>query len=188
LIAKVRSTDRGKYSCIRSNEAGSISGSAFLSVLVRTQIVQPPVDSKVILGHIASLTCKVSADKNVPFQVNENNSEKIKFQLAIVVLMFFIVLHTYIPSHIIKNKKTVHMSDMQLKLILKLKNDNFYTFYESLINGARSNNSRKLTLGYKILNCNLLMFNYHRSTGTTRAKSSTRPQASASTWTRTTAR
>jgi protein sidekick len=76
LIAKVRSTDRGKYSCIRSNEAGSISGSAFLSVLVRTQIVQPPVDSKVILGHIASLTCKVSADKNVPFQVNENNSGK----------------------------------------------------------------------------------------------------------------
>lgn len=69
LIAKVRSTDGGKYTCSRSNEAGSTSGSAFLTVLVRTQIVQPPVDSKVILGHIASLTCKVSADKNVPFQV-----------------------------------------------------------------------------------------------------------------------
>ena len=69
LIAKVRSTDRGKYTCTRSNEAGSISGSAYLSVLVRTQIIQPPVDSKVILGHIASLTCKVSADRNVPFQV-----------------------------------------------------------------------------------------------------------------------
>jgi protein sidekick len=65
----VRSTDHGKYTCVRANEAGSISGSSHLSVMVRTQIVQPPVDSKVILGHIASLTCKVSADRNVPFQV-----------------------------------------------------------------------------------------------------------------------
>ena len=40
LIAKVRSTDRGKYTCVRSNEAGSVRGTAWLSVLVRTQIIQ----------------------------------------------------------------------------------------------------------------------------------------------------
>ena len=40
LIAKVRSTDRGKYTCIRANEAGSVRGTAWLSVLVRTQIIQ----------------------------------------------------------------------------------------------------------------------------------------------------
>ena len=79
LIAKVRSTDHGKYTCIRANEAGSISGSGILSVLVRTQIIQPPVDSKVILGHIASLTCKVSSDRNVAFQVQliKKKSQKI---------------------------------------------------------------------------------------------------------------
>ena len=40
LIAKVRSTDRGKYTCVRANEAGSVRGTAWLSVLVRTQIIQ----------------------------------------------------------------------------------------------------------------------------------------------------
>ncbi|CAB4061873.1 SDK [Lepeophtheirus salmonis] len=55
LISKVRSTDQGKYSCIRSNTAGNTRGEAWLGVLVRTQITSPPVDSKVILGHVASL-------------------------------------------------------------------------------------------------------------------------------------
>ena len=40
LIAKVRSTDRGKYTCVRANEAGSVRGTAWVSVLVRTQIIQ----------------------------------------------------------------------------------------------------------------------------------------------------
>jgi len=31
LISKVRSTDRGKYTCIRANEAGSTRGHAYLS-------------------------------------------------------------------------------------------------------------------------------------------------------------
>ena len=37
----------GKYSCVRSNEAGEAEGSAWLTVLVRTQIIQPPADTKV---------------------------------------------------------------------------------------------------------------------------------------------
>ena len=33
LIASVRASDAGKYTCIRTNEAGSVEESAFLSVL-----------------------------------------------------------------------------------------------------------------------------------------------------------
>lgn len=69
LIAAVRATDAGKYTCIRSNEAGSVEDSAFLSVLVRTQIVQPPVDTRVILGHVATMQCKVSGDPSVEYSV-----------------------------------------------------------------------------------------------------------------------
>ena len=36
---------------------------------VRTQITQPPVDTKVILGHVATLTCRVSSDTNVDFAI-----------------------------------------------------------------------------------------------------------------------
>ena len=32
--------------------------------------MQPPVDTKVILGHVASMQCRVSADPNVPFEVD----------------------------------------------------------------------------------------------------------------------
>ena len=70
LIAKVRSTDRGKYTCIRANEAGSVQGESWVEVMVRTQIIQPPVDTKVILGHVASLACKVSSDKSVPYTID----------------------------------------------------------------------------------------------------------------------
>ena len=44
LISKVRSTDEGKYTCERSNEAGSVREDAWISVLVRTQIIQVGVD------------------------------------------------------------------------------------------------------------------------------------------------
>ena len=47
LIARVRATDRGRYTCQRTNEAGTVEGEAWLTVLVRTQIVQPPADTKV---------------------------------------------------------------------------------------------------------------------------------------------
>lgn len=33
LIAAVRAADAGKYTCIRTNEAGSVEDSAYLSVL-----------------------------------------------------------------------------------------------------------------------------------------------------------
>ena len=77
LIAKVRKTDRGLYSCVRANEAGSVRGEAYLSVMVRTQIVQPPVDAKVILGHVATLNCRVSADSNVPYEVNWYHEDRL---------------------------------------------------------------------------------------------------------------
>lgn len=37
---------------------------------VRTQIIQPPVDTVVLLGLTATLQCKVSSDDNVPFILN----------------------------------------------------------------------------------------------------------------------
>ncbi|XP_066157107.1 protein sidekick isoform X3 [Euwallacea fornicatus] len=70
LIAAVREKDAGLYTCVRANEAGEVRGSAHLSVLVRTQIVQPPVDTRVLLGHTATLQCKVSSDPAVPYQLD----------------------------------------------------------------------------------------------------------------------
>jgi protein sidekick len=69
LIATVRSTDQGRYTCQRSNEAGTAEGKAWLKVLVRTQIIQPPGDTKVILGHVAKIYCKVSSDSGVDYSV-----------------------------------------------------------------------------------------------------------------------
>lgn len=97
LISNVRESDAGWYNCIRSNEAGSVTGQAYLgvmgmcrasiqlniqnngnhsdfflsfSLLVRTQIVQPPADTRVLLGLTASLQCKVSSDPSVPYNVD----------------------------------------------------------------------------------------------------------------------
>ncbi|XP_064477865.1 protein sidekick-like isoform X1 [Ornithodoros turicata] len=69
LLASVTTSDSGEYSCTRANSAGSVSSSAYLTVLVRTQIVQPPVDTRVILGSTAELQCKVSHDPSVPFTI-----------------------------------------------------------------------------------------------------------------------
>ncbi|XP_045475699.1 protein sidekick [Harmonia axyridis] len=69
LIVSVKETDAGHYTCIRSNEAGTVKGSAYLSVLVRTQIIKPPVDTSVLLGHTATLQCKVSTDPAVPYRL-----------------------------------------------------------------------------------------------------------------------
>ncbi|PSN39774.1 Protein sidekick [Blattella germanica] len=69
LIAAVRESDAGHYHCLRANEAGEVQASAYLTVLVRTQIIQPPVDTRVLLGHTATLQCKVSSDPSVPFDV-----------------------------------------------------------------------------------------------------------------------
>ncbi|XP_017480193.1 PREDICTED: protein sidekick-like, partial [Rhagoletis zephyria] len=70
LMSNVRETDAGLYTCVRSNEAGTVNGEAYLSVLVRTQIIQPPVDTTVLLGLNATLQCKVSSDPTVPYNVD----------------------------------------------------------------------------------------------------------------------
>ncbi|XP_070138921.1 protein sidekick isoform X6 [Drosophila bipectinata] len=70
LISNIRPTDAGLYICVRANEAGSVKGEAFLSVLVRTQIIQPPVDTTVLLGLTATLQCKVSSDPSVPYNID----------------------------------------------------------------------------------------------------------------------
>ncbi|KAK9695167.1 Immunoglobulin I-set domain [Popillia japonica] len=69
LLAAVKKSDAGMYTCIRANEAGHISGSAYLDVLVRTQIVQPPAEASVLLGQNATLQCKVSSDPSVSYDL-----------------------------------------------------------------------------------------------------------------------
>ncbi|CAB3242123.1 unnamed protein product [Arctia plantaginis] len=70
LITSTTNADSGKYTCVRSNDAGNVSGEAYLTVLVRTQIIAPPVDTRVLLGHTATLQCKVSNDPNVKFNID----------------------------------------------------------------------------------------------------------------------
>lgn len=41
-----------------------------VSISVRTQIVQPPADTRVLLGLTASLQCRVSSDPSVPFNID----------------------------------------------------------------------------------------------------------------------
>ncbi|XP_045445941.1 protein sidekick isoform X2 [Melitaea cinxia] len=70
LITSTTTADSGKYTCIRANDAGNVSGEAYLTILVRTQIIAPPVDTKVLLGHTATLQCKVSSDPNVKYNID----------------------------------------------------------------------------------------------------------------------
>lgn len=97
MITGARVGDSGKYTCLRSNEAGQVEASAYLAVrskfrhfcnisikiyredmfdlrtfslTVKTQISQPPSDTKVLLGQDAMLQCKISGDPNVPYQID----------------------------------------------------------------------------------------------------------------------
>lgn len=68
-ITQLEKSDEGYYTCIRSNSVGSIDGTTKLNVIVRTQIDQPPVDSKVILSSTAELQCRVRHDPSVQAQI-----------------------------------------------------------------------------------------------------------------------
>lgn len=70
VLKSVEPRDVGFYSCSRTNSAGTVSASAFLTILVRTQIIRPPADTKVILSNTAELQCKVSHDPLVPYEVS----------------------------------------------------------------------------------------------------------------------
>ncbi|XP_052873091.1 protein sidekick [Anopheles cruzii] len=70
LLSNVRETDSGQYTCIRENESGRITGTGYLTVLVRTQIIRPPADTIVLLGHSAAIECGVSSDPNVPYNID----------------------------------------------------------------------------------------------------------------------
>ncbi|EZA58520.1 Protein sidekick [Ooceraea biroi] len=83
LIAAVKTNDEGKYTCIRANEAGSVNGSAYLTVLIRTRIIHPPLDTSVLLGRTAELQCKVSNDPSVMYDMAWfHNSQVINTQAS----------------------------------------------------------------------------------------------------------
>ncbi|KAK3912682.1 Protein sidekick [Frankliniella fusca] len=77
LVPAVRRSDQGKYTCIRANEAGSVTASAHLAVLVRTQIAQPPADTRVLLGHTATLQCRVTGDSSVPYRLSWTRGQEL---------------------------------------------------------------------------------------------------------------
>ena len=54
--------------CFHKTQTSSTNSIPFVSV--RTQIIQPPVDTTVLLGHNALLQCKVSSDETVPFSID----------------------------------------------------------------------------------------------------------------------
>ncbi|KAK0160324.1 hypothetical protein PV328_007750 [Microctonus aethiopoides] len=87
-ITSVKLNDAGKYTCIRSNDAGSVNGSGYLSIHVRTQIIRPPSDTSVLLGHTAELQCKVTNDPSVPYDINWfHNSQLINTQVGTRIKM-----------------------------------------------------------------------------------------------------
>lgn len=48
----------------------------FNFILVRTQITQPPADTKVLLGQTATLQCKVSSDRAVPYELSWQHNDE----------------------------------------------------------------------------------------------------------------
>ncbi|XP_027197018.2 sidekick cell adhesion molecule [Dermatophagoides pteronyssinus] len=69
IITQVEKSDEGMYTCVRRNNLGVINGTTRLAVILRTQIDQPPVDSKVILSSTAELQCRVRHDPTIPVKV-----------------------------------------------------------------------------------------------------------------------
>jgi hypothetical protein len=63
----------------RIREGGNVLISfvfSFIPPAVRTQIVQPPVDTRVILGHVATMQCRVSGDSSVSYSVQWRHENK----------------------------------------------------------------------------------------------------------------
>lgn len=52
LIAAVKPNDAGKYTCIRANEAGSVNGSAYLSVLGKICFINIRIKKNIIYIYI----------------------------------------------------------------------------------------------------------------------------------------
>lgn len=69
VITDVTADHSGLYTCTRSNKAGSVSASAFLNIMSRTQISEPPIDTQVILGHVARFSCGVRSAPGVDVRV-----------------------------------------------------------------------------------------------------------------------
>lgn len=63
---------------------------------VRTQIVQPPVDTKVILGHVATMQCKVSGDSSVSYSVQWRHENKYGCLFSQSDLLWFIWLIQFV--------------------------------------------------------------------------------------------
>lgn len=67
---------KSRFACVcdpfdESESCHFLSYATFHSLLaVRTQIVQPPADTTVLLGHTAALQCRVSSDPTVPFNID----------------------------------------------------------------------------------------------------------------------
>ncbi|XP_050535550.1 protein sidekick isoform X2 [Daktulosphaira vitifoliae] len=76
FISSTRVQDTGKYTCIRSNEAGSVQMSAYIKVLGKTSIIEPPTDTKVLLGQTSIMKCRVSNDPTVLYQIDWFHNNK----------------------------------------------------------------------------------------------------------------
>ncbi|XP_050437025.1 protein sidekick isoform X2 [Adelges cooleyi] len=76
FISSTRVQDTGKYTCVRSNEAGSVHLSAYVKVLGKTTIVEPPTDTRVLLGQTSIMKCRVSSDPTVVYQIDWFHNNK----------------------------------------------------------------------------------------------------------------
>jgi len=85
---------------------------------VRTQIIQPPVDTRVLLGHTATLQCKVSSDPTVPFEVAwfHNNEWVLKILCTIQFGYEFLSLSACTQQFIIVTTYYRHLTTCIVKL------------------------------------------------------------------------